>query len=69
MRVELKKIHDRLGTTAIYVTHDRVEAMTLGDRVAVMQEGVVQQVGEPLDVYNAPANRFVAGEAYEFAST
>ena len=49
--------------------HDRVEAMTLGDRVAVMQEGVVQQVGEPLDVYNAPANRFVAGEAYEFAST
>jgi len=61
MRVELKKIHDRLGTTAIYVTHDQVEAMTLGDRVVVMKDGVVQQMGEPLDLYNAPANRFVAG--------
>ena len=61
MRVELRKIHDRLGTTAIYVTHDQVEAMTLGDRVVVMKDGVVQQVGEPLDLYNAPANRFVAG--------
>jgi multiple sugar transport system ATP-binding protein len=61
MRVELKKIHDRLGTTAIYVTHDQIEAMTLGDRVVVMKDGVVQQVGEPLDLYNAPANRFVAG--------
>jgi len=61
MRVELKKIHDRLGTTAIYVTHDQVEAMTLGDRVVVMNDGVVQQVGEPLDLYNAPTNRFVAG--------
>jgi len=46
MRVELKKLHDRLGTTAIYVTHDQVEAMTLGDRVVVMKDGVVQQVGE-----------------------
>ena len=61
MRVELKKIHDRLGTTAIYVTHDQVEAMTLGDRVVVMKDGIVQQVGEPLELYNAPANRFVAG--------
>ena len=61
MRVELKKIHDRLGTTAIYVTHDQVEAMTLGDRVVVMKDGVVQQVGEPLELYNSPANRFVAG--------
>jgi multiple sugar transport system ATP-binding protein len=61
MRVELKRIHDRLGTTAIYVTHDQVEAMTLGDRVVVMQSGVVQQVGEPLQLYNEPANRFVAG--------
>jgi multiple sugar transport system ATP-binding protein len=61
MRVELKKIHDRLGTTAIYVTHDQVEAMTLGDRVVVMKDGVVQQVGEPLELYNQPANRFVAG--------
>ena len=61
MRVELKKLHDRLGTTAIYVTHDQVEAMTLGDRVVVMRDGVVQQVGEPLELYNTPANRFVAG--------
>jgi multiple sugar transport system ATP-binding protein len=61
MRVELKKIHDRLGTTAIYVTHDQVEAMTLGDRVVVMKDGVVQQAGEPLQLYNTPANRFVAG--------
>jgi multiple sugar transport system ATP-binding protein len=60
MRVEIKKIHDRLGTTAIYVTHDQVEAMTLGDRVVVMKDGLVQQVGEPLDLYNAPVNRFVA---------
>src|SRR6266478_4446512 len=61
MRVELKKLHDRLGTTAIYVTHDQVEAMTLGDRVVVMKDGLVQQVGEPLELYNDPANLFVAG--------
>jgi multiple sugar transport system ATP-binding protein len=61
MRVELKKLHDRLGTTAVYVTHDQVEAMTLGDRVVVMRDGLVQQVGEPLELYNEPANRFVAG--------
>ncbi|TXL70657.1 sn-glycerol-3-phosphate ABC transporter ATP-binding protein UgpC [Vineibacter terrae] len=61
MRVELKKLHNRLGTTAIYVTHDQVEAMTLGDRVVVMKDGVVQQVGAPLELYNQPANRFVAG--------
>ena len=61
MRVELKKLHNRLSTTAIYVTHDQVEAMTLGDRVVVMRDGLVQQVGEPLELYNAPANRFVAG--------
>jgi multiple sugar transport system ATP-binding protein len=61
MRVELKKLHDRLGTTAIYVTHDQVEAMTLGDRVVVMRDGWVQQVGEPLELYNTPANKFVAG--------
>src|SRR6202008_99344 len=60
MRVELKKLHNRLGTTAIYVTHDQVEAMTLGDRVVVMRGGLVQQVGEPLELYNAPVNRFVA---------
>src|SRR6201981_4156065 len=61
MRVELKKLHNRLNTTAIYVTHDQVEAMTLGDRVVVMKDGFVQQVGEPLELYNTPANRFVAG--------
>jgi multiple sugar transport system ATP-binding protein len=61
MRVELKKLHERLGTTAIYVTHDQVEAMTLGDRVVVMKDGVVQQVGSPLELYNTPANHFVAG--------
>jgi multiple sugar transport system ATP-binding protein len=61
MRVELKKLHERLAVTSIYVTHDQVEAMTLGDRVVVMKDGVVQQVGEPLELYNQPANRFVAG--------
>src|SRR5216683_1405092 len=61
MRVELKRLHDRLETTAIYVTHDQVEAMTLGDRVVVMKDGVVQQVGEPLELYSRPANKFVAG--------
>jgi len=60
MRVELKRLHHRLETTAIYVTHDQVEAMTLGDRVVVMKDGVVQQVGEPLQLYGRPANRFVA---------
>ncbi len=61
MRVELKGLHQRLETTAIYVTHDQVEAMTLGDRVVVMKDGWVQQVGEPLELYGKPANRFVAG--------
>ncbi len=61
MRVELKRLHERLETTAVYVTHDQVEAMTLGDRVVVMKDGLVQQVGEPLELYNHPKNRFVAG--------
>jgi multiple sugar transport system ATP-binding protein len=61
MRVELKRLHERLETTAIYVTHDQVEAMTLGSRVVVMKDGFVQQVGEPLEIYGRPANRFVAG--------
>jgi len=60
MRVELKRLHHRLETTAIYVTHDQVEAMALGDRVVVMKDGLVQQVGEPLELYGKPANRFVA---------
>src|SRR6187401_1887020 len=61
MRVELKRLHDRLETTAVYVTHDQVEAMTLGDRVVVMKDGWIQQVGEPLELYGRPANKFVAG--------
>ena len=61
MRVELKRLHERLETTVIYVTHDQVEAMTLGDRVVVMKDGWVQQVGEPLELYGKPLNRFVAG--------
>jgi multiple sugar transport system ATP-binding protein len=61
MRAELKRLHRRLRTTSIYVTHDQEEAMTLGDRVVVMKDGAIQQVGRPLDVYERPANRFVAG--------
>src|SRR5262245_37975709 len=61
IRVELKRLHERLETTAIYVTHDQVEAMTLGTRVVVMKDGYVQQLGEPLELYGRPANKFVAG--------
>jgi len=61
MRAELTKLHKRLGTTVIYVTHDQVEAMTMGDRIAVLQSGRLQQVGAPLQVYERPANVFVAG--------
>lgn len=60
-RAEIKKLHQRLRTTTIYVTHDQEEAMTLGDRIVVMKEGVVQQCAKPLEVYDRPANRFVAG--------
>ena len=61
MRDEIAKLHQQIGTSMIYVTHDQVEAMTLGDRIVVMKDGVVQQVGSPLEVYDRPANRFVAG--------
>jgi multiple sugar transport system ATP-binding protein len=61
MRAELNKLHHRLSTTMIYVTHDQVEAMTLGDRIAVMDEGELKQVAPPLELYDRPANRFVAG--------
>ena len=61
MRAELKALHQRVGTTSIYVTHDQEEAMTLGDRVVVMRDGHIQQCGSPMEVYNRPANRFVAG--------
>lgn len=61
MRTEIKKLHQRLGTTFIYVTHDQTEAMTMGDRIVVMKDGVVQQVDTPQNLYNHPFNMFVAG--------
>ena len=61
MRVELKRLHHRLNTTALYVTHDQVEAMTLADRICVLRDGVVQQIGSPEEVYERPINTFVAG--------
>ena len=61
MRAEIRKLHAGLGATSIYVTHDQVEAMTLADRIVVMHQGVVQQVGSPADLYRTPANLFVAG--------
>jgi multiple sugar transport system ATP-binding protein len=60
-RAEIARLHQRLGTTIVYVTHDQVEAMTMGDRIAVMRDGVLQQVGTPKTLYEAPVNRFVAG--------
>ena len=61
MRVELANIHKSLGNTIIYVTHDQTEAMTLGDRIVVMNQGVVQQADTPQNLYDYPVNRFVAG--------
>ncbi|WP_331372005.1 ABC transporter ATP-binding protein [Sinorhizobium chiapasense] len=61
MRAEIKKLHKDLGATSIYVTHDQIEAMTLADRIVAMNGGVVQQVGSPLELYDRPANLFVAG--------
>ena len=61
MRVELSKLHAELGSTMIYVTHDQVEAMTMADRIVVLKDGRVEQAGTPLELYNQPANRFVAG--------
>ena len=61
MRGEIKKLQSRLKTTTVYVTHDQVEAMTMGTRIAVMKEGRIQQIGEPLEIYDRPANLFVAG--------
>ncbi|MGE5598228.1 MAG: ABC transporter ATP-binding protein [Bacteroidota bacterium] len=60
MRAELSKLHNRLQTTNIYVTHDQIEAMTMGDRIVVLNDGIIQQVGSPLDVYDNPINLFVA---------
>ncbi len=61
MRVELKKMHKNLGTTMIYVTHDQVEAMTLADKIVVVNKGRIEQIGSPDEIYNAPASMFVAG--------
>ena len=61
MRVELSKLHAELGTTMIYVTHDQVEAMTMADRIVVLRDGRIEQAGSPLELYNKPANQFVAG--------
>jgi multiple sugar transport system ATP-binding protein len=61
MRFEIKKLHDHLQTTIIYVTHDQVEAMTMGTKIVVMKDGWIQQIGPPLEVYNYPVNLFVAG--------
>ncbi|MEP3279645.1 MAG: sn-glycerol-3-phosphate ABC transporter ATP-binding protein UgpC [Stappiaceae bacterium] len=60
MRLEIKKLHQRVGNTIIFVTHDQVEAMTLADRIVIMRDGHIQQVGTPFDVYHRPANTFVA---------
>jgi multiple sugar transport system ATP-binding protein len=60
MRIEIKKLHQRLGTTIVYVTHDQIEAMTLSTRIAVMYGGHVQQLGTPKEIYDSPANLFVA---------
>jgi len=61
MREEIRRIHDTLGTTTVYVTHDQIEAMTLADRIVILDQGELQQHGAPLDVYNQPANDFVKG--------
>ena len=61
MRTEIKKLHQRLGATIVYVTHDQIEAMTLASQIAVMRGGVLQQFGTPREVYEDPANTFVAG--------
>ncbi|MBD3290929.1 sn-glycerol-3-phosphate ABC transporter ATP-binding protein UgpC [candidate division KSB1 bacterium] len=61
MRTEISKLHSRLETTMIYVTHDQMEAMTMGDRIVVMKDGFIQQIDSPLNLYNNPVNKFVAG--------
>ena len=61
MRTEIKELHQRLKTTTVYVTHDQIEAMTMADKIVVMHDGLVEQVGAPLELYDRPANRFVAG--------
>jgi len=61
MRTEIKELHQRLKTTTIYVTHDQIEAMTMADKIVVMHDGLVEQIGSPLELYDRPRNLFVAG--------
>jgi multiple sugar transport system ATP-binding protein len=61
MRSEIRELHQRLGTTTVYVTHDQIEAMTMADRIVVMRDGRISQIGAPLELYDNPANVFVAG--------
>jgi multiple sugar transport system ATP-binding protein len=61
MRAEIKELHQRLRTTTVYVTHDQIEAMTMADKIVVMRDGIVEQIGAPLDLYDKPGNIFVAG--------
>ncbi|MEY9206584.1 multiple sugar transport system ATP-binding protein [Bradyrhizobium elkanii] len=61
MRTEIKELHQRLKTTTVYVTHDQIEAMTMADKIVVMHDGIVEQMGSPLELYDTPANQFVAG--------
>ena len=61
MRTEISKLHREIGATTIYVTHDQVEAMTMADRIVIMKDGVIQQVGKPMELYDHPKNQFVAG--------
>ena len=61
MRAEIKELHQRLKTTTVYVTHDQIEAMTMADKIVVMNNGNIEQVGPPLELYDRPANLFVAG--------
>ena len=61
MRVEIKRLHQELGRTMVYVTHDQIEAMTLADRIVLLRDGVIEQQGSPLDLFERPATRFVAG--------
>jgi multiple sugar transport system ATP-binding protein len=61
MRIEIKELHQRLKTTTVYVTHDQIEAMTMADRIVVMHDGIIEQIGAPLELYDRPQNLFVAG--------
>ena len=69
MQLELKEMHDRLGITFVYVTHDQEEALTLSDTIVVMSEGEIQQIGTPTDIYNEPANSFVADSSARATSS